>query len=266
LGGAASVVLGLIASVVLGSLGFPWGFIACFYASLFLYVGSAWAVRGLKAGGAPKLPVGNQPGPAAGIPGILKAPELKRLAPAHFVRGLESGAVYFILLIGIKNLGLTSVHAAYLTALSAVAGICGNLLFSSGVRRAGAGWMCAAGSIAVGLGLVGIALAHTVWLFAVLFFVIMAGQAWMDQGVPLGVYLIVRDETIGAYSGARMVLTMAGSALATWSIGLMLDHFGPAPIFVVVAILYVAAGASFRREFKALQKGGGNAPHENSAG
>lgn len=266
IGAAASVGLGLIASVVLGGLGYPWGFVACFYASLFLYAASAWAVSRLKAGDGPQVPATNRSGPIAGIFNAFRAVEFKRLAAAHFVRGLESGAVYFILLIGMKNLKLAPVYAAYLTALSAVAGICGNLLFISGVRRTGAGWMCTMGSLAVGLGLVGIALAHTVLLFAALFFFIMAGQTWMDQGVPLGIYTIVESETIGAYTGARMILMMAGSAISTWSIGLMLDRLGPVPIFSAVAVLYAACGASFNREFRLLKKGEGIAPNENSAG
>ena len=246
----ASVCFSIVSSVVLDMLGFPSGFTLLFATSVLFFAAAAALIFGFKAL-EPHPGVLRDAGISAfaALPNIFRVRAFRILALPNIFRGIAAGGSYFAMAVGMKKLGLAPVYSTYLVFWGTMAAIFANVLFGLLIKRMGAGRLCLIGSLTGAASLVCLVFAGSAGVFVGLYFLMLLGQTFVDLGVPTGVFEVIPNEIMGAYTGGRLLLMSGGMALSIMTVSFLMDSGMEIPAFVLVAAIQIISGFFFRNGF-----------------
>ncbi|MDP6439974.1 MAG: hypothetical protein QGH74_10095 [Candidatus Brocadiia bacterium] len=250
--GLAALGLGLVTMKILRELESPLGFTVCFALAPVLYVGGAFVRLNLR-----ELPELKRPGrsgsafPWAAIWDVLRLREFRVLVAPNILRGTVAGVGYFAWVVAIKRLELPPAYAGLGAAANAVAGtLLGNVAIGLFLDRRGPGPVLFAGGVLGAIAMVAMVLTPSPRVFLGFYGLFVFGMKLTGGGVPLGVFEIAPPEIIGAFNGARLMLTIAATAISISVAGQLLKTLGPLPVFAAGAALSVVTGIWYWYAFR----------------
>ncbi|NJD02443.1 MAG: MFS transporter [Ruminiclostridium sp.] len=246
----ASVFFSIVSSAVLGALGFPGGFMLLFTVSFLFFAVAAALILGFKI-------LELHPGvlPDAGISAfaalsnIFRARAFRIFALPNISRGIAAGGSYFAMAVGMKKLGLAPIYSTYLVFWGTMAAIFANVIFGLLIKHIGAGRLCLVGSLAGSAGLVCMVFAGSADVFIGFYFLMFLGQTFVDLGVPTGVFEVIPNEIMGAYTGGRLLLMAGGTALSIMGVSFLMDSGMEILAFVLVGAIQIIGGFFFWNGF-----------------
>ncbi|MDP6439873.1 MAG: MFS transporter, partial [Candidatus Brocadiia bacterium] len=250
--GLATLGLGLVTMKVLRELGAPLGFTACFALAPVLYLAGALVRLNLR-----ELPELKRPGrsgsafPWAAIWDVLRLREFRVLVAPNLLRGAVAGVAYFAWVVGIQRLELPPAYAGLGAAVNAVAGtLLGSVAIGLFLDRRGPGPVLFAGGVLGAIAMVAMVLAPSPPVFLGFYGLFVFGMTLTGGGVPLGVFETAPPEMMGAFNGARLMLTIAATAVSMSAAGQLVKALGPFPVFVAGAALSVVTGIWYWHAFR----------------
>jgi len=253
--GVSSLLFAAAATRALDRLAFPHGFTVCFAAAALLTGIGAWGVSKLRpladAAAAPGAPPASLRGTLVRLLGI---PAFRTLAGPNFVRGLTSGFAPFVMPVAVRRLGVPPSFAGLVAAAGAVGVICGDTLVGLFHNRWGAARGSALGCVVAAAGAAGLVLFGTPAGFIAACTVLAPGMEIEANAVPLGILEVSPRETVAAFFGVRLMLTMAGTAVSSIICGGLLDRFDPLPVFLGAAALRAANGPLWLCAFNRVRR------------
>ncbi len=184
---------------------------------------------------------------------LFSDPSVLGLAPANFLRGLSMGIIASLTLVAAEVFQLDSVALSLLVSLTTLGQVLGNLLFSVTGKPRWLSWLCLYSSLAlVILGPLSAGLGS--WaIFAVLFVLIQIAYALVNGTIPVMLAQFTPYRIIGGCTSLRMMETMAGSALSSWIVGLVLDHTdGSLPsvlLLLAAGLTQLCTGLAYHRYY-----------------
>lgn len=185
---------------------------------------------------------------------LFSDPSVLRLAPANFLRGISMGIIASLTLVASELFTLDSVALSLLVSLTTLGSVLGNLLFSFAGKPRYLSWLCLYSSL--GLLVFGpLAAVFGSWaFFAVMFVLIQIAYALVNGTIPVMLAQFTPYRIIGGCTSLRMMETMAGSALSSWILGLVLDHTSgmlPSLLLLLAAgLTQVYTGIAYHRYYK----------------
>ncbi len=242
-GGLLGLLCGFISASALRYLGYPYGFTVAFVMAAGLLLIAATVVRNVQE--IPELSTGessNSISPVKAFKSVAGTREFKLLLLPNILRGLSSGASYFAMAIGMRQLGLGVEFAGYTTMLIFLGGMAGSGSIGFTVTRYGAGKVLLFANIFLAISLMGVSLAPSAWIFLIFFFMMYMSTTCDGLTVPLAHYAIVPQQIIGAFSAVRLIIFFGGGAIAVAINGYLLDIFGAVFVFSINASLNVVTG------------------------
>lgn len=254
-GSAVGMGLGVAAALALRWLSFPLGFLVAFaIAMALLFVAAFCASRAKELAELRFQPAQGPLSPLHTLGRVVRMREFLLLAPPNILRGLGDGAVILALAVGMRRLNLPVEYGGWTTAINYAAIFLGTLTMGLAVERFGSGRVLFASSLTVAAGLLGVVLAPSPILFLLAFWMMSFGAQIEGYTVPLAHYDIVPAAAIGAFTGIRLMILAGVSAIASISVGYLLDRISPLHVFIACATIKVLAGMLFWRAFRIARK------------
>lgn len=159
---------------------------------------------------------------------LLYMPLFTKLIIPNLLRGIASGVFAMAAVIVLEN-GFSSSDTTLLVTIAALAAILGSFLFAVLSRHINSRFLCLAGSIAVfSVTLFG---TNIRFLFFIAYFITGIGKIIIDYSVPTILYKLLSFERAGIYHAWRLIITTAGTSLATMLVGYLI---GNVPIFIIL--------------------------------
>jgi predicted MFS family arabinose efflux permease len=158
---------------------------------------------------------------------------------------------YFVWVVGIQRLELPPAYAGLGVAANAVAGtLLGNVAIGLFLDRRGPGPVLFVGGVLSAIAMVAMVLTPSPPVFLGFYGLFVFGMTLTSGGVPLGVFEIAPPEMMGAFNGARLMLTIAATAISMSAAGQLIKTVGPLPVFVAGAALSVVTGIWYWHAFR----------------
>ena len=251
--GLAAMFLGLVVAHILTTWPAPAGFALCFAIALPLMVLTALTYASLVE--LPNLarlprPPSTSSVPWAALWEIFRLPQFRDVMVPNILRGVVSAFLFFAWVVGLRRLDMPVAYVGLATTVQAVAGsVVGSAIVGLSADRWGAGPVIFAGSVLSAACLTAMVQTTSPDAFLALYGFLILGAHLIGVGVPLGTYRIVPADLMGAYSGARLMLTSAASALTMPLVGALLEITGAVPVFLVGSGLSLAMGFGYWRGF-----------------
>ena len=154
---------------------------------------------------------------------LMKIPLFRNLIAPNFMRGIGLGAGSLVLPIGIYRLQMTSVHAAYVVTATTSATILSCILYTLLIRHFRSEHFGLIGFAMWSSGFVLLMLTNSIPVYIAATFLSFLGQTFVDYGIPIALTEIIDPDIAGVYFSARLLVTMAGSAMSTLILGLVMQ-------------------------------------------
>lgn len=164
---------------------------------------------------------------------LLKMPSFVKLIPSNFLRGVSAGVIAMTAVIAIESGKVTESGTAGLVTALFAANLTGSLFFAVFSKRINCRVLCLSGSLVMTV--FAFLLAGGELLFIALYFVVCMGKMVFDYAVPTLLYQVVPYEIAGSYHAWRLILTTAGTALASTLTGYLLPYV-PAVFLLILAV------------------------------
>ncbi len=251
--GLLAMLLGLVVARILAAWPAPAGFALCFALAVPLMALTALTYAPLV-----ELPVLARPPrppsastvPWASLWEIYRLPEFRDVLVPNALRGMVSAFFFFAWVVGLRRLDMPVAYLGLATTVQAVAGsVIGSAIVGLSSDRWGPGPVIFAGSALSAACLTAMVLTSSPEMFLGLYGFLILGPHLIGVGVPLGTYRIVPPDLMGAYSGARLMLTSGVGALTMPIVGALLETVGAVPVFLVGSALSLVMGFGYWRGF-----------------
>lgn len=176
---------------------------------------------------------------------LLRLPEFTKLIAPNILRGIGTGIMGLITVVGIKRGvldGETSVHVATLTVLGSM---CGFLFYLATVKtvRIKALTLITAFTVLVSLPLS--VVTENFYFFCVMYFIAYAAVTALGNCIPVLVYGGVPREIIGKYTAWRMLFLTLGSAIPGFFMNLLLDKIGAVAVLATGGVCTAVCGVVY---------------------
>ncbi len=147
----------------------------------------------------------------------------------NFTRGIAMGIIGMAAVIGLREAGFTNINGPYIAAFAAAANVLGSIVYAFLTRRMNLHAVNMIGSIMASL--FPLSILGGPEIFLIFYSAAAFGIMMVNYSVPCMVYKFIPQESAGIYNAWRMIMTTAGSALASTIIGILI---GKIPIFLLL--------------------------------
>ena len=161
----------------------------------------------------------------------------------------EAGMYYFVV-IALKNLPQSPLISSGIVAVSTCSNMLGNLFFmkTTGRIRSGKMILCANGICAACMMIVPLGL-NTAAFFAV-YLIYGIANIISQAAVPVGVLQSTPTRDLPFISSARMFACSGATCIMIPIFGTWIERSGAGGVMLVAALLFVAAGICFNRQYR----------------
>ena len=190
-----------------------------------------------------------------GFLGVLRSRHFYVLAIPNLIRGISTGLLGLVLVIGIQDLAMNATDSSILNTVGMASSFAGSLIFSYLSDKASARVLCLISSIIVMITIPFSIVGGKLW-FYVLYFLGISARYIVDGTIPVMVTQIVPYEQMGAYTSLRMMLMTGGSSLASLVGGLLIGNIPSFLLFTIAAgmllicvvVYYLYAGICLKKK------------------
>ena len=190
-----------------------------------------------------------------GFLGVLKSRHFYVLAIPNLIRGISTGLLGLVLVIGIQDLAMNATDSSILNTVGMASSFAGSLVFSYLSDKVSSRLLCLVSSIIVMITIPFSIVGGKLW-FYILYFLGISARYIVDGTIPVMVTQIVPYEQMGAYTSLRMMLMTGGSSLASLVGGLLIGNISSFLLFAIAAgmllicvvVYYLYAGVCLRKK------------------
>ena len=165
---------------------------------------------------------------------VLRMPAFWVLLTPNLMRGICTGVINMLTVIGMQELGVTTEHGASMAIIYTAMSIAGAILFGLLSKRLSSRLLCLLAGFVLIAALPGLLLTGGGALFMALYAVVLGAMFMVDYSVPVIVTEIVPYDCIGRYSSLRLGAHWAGIALGSALVGFCLSR-GLVPVLLAGA-------------------------------
>ncbi len=190
-----------------------------------------------------------------GFLGVLRSRHFYVLAIPNLIRGISTGLLGLVLVIGIEELAMNATDSSILNTVGMASTFAGNLVFSYLSDKVSARTLCLVSASIVMITIPFSIVNGKLWFYA-LYFVGISARYIVDGTIPVMVTQIVPYEQMGAYTSLRMMLMTGGSSIASLVGGLLIGNISSFLLFAIAAgmllicvvVYYLYAGVCLRKK------------------
>lgn len=190
-----------------------------------------------------------------GFLGVLKSRHFYVLAIPNLIRGISTGLLGLVLVIGIQDLAMNATDSSILNTVGMASSFAGSLVFSYLSDKVSSRLLCLVSSIIVMITIPFSIVGGKLW-FYILYFLGISARYIVDGTIPVMVTQIVPYEQMGAYTSLRMMLMTGGSSLASLVGGLLIGNISSFLLFAIAAgmlllcvvVYYLYAGVCLKKK------------------
>ena len=190
-----------------------------------------------------------------GFLGVLKSRHFYVLAIPNLIRGISTGLLGLVLVIGIQDLAMNATDSSILNTVGMASSFAGSLVFSYLSDKVSSRVLCLVSSIIVMITIPFSIVGGKLW-FYILYFLGISARYIVDGTIPVMVTQIVPYEQMGAYTSLRMMLMTGGSSLASLVGGLLIGNISSFLLFTIAAgmllicvvVYYLYAGICLKKQ------------------
>ncbi|MBQ7016119.1 MAG: MFS transporter [Firmicutes bacterium] len=190
-----------------------------------------------------------------GFLGVLKSRHFYVLALPNLIRGISTGLLGLVLVIGIQDLAMNATDSSILNTVGMASSFAGSLVFSYLSDKVSSRLLCLVSSIIVMITIPFSIVGGKLW-FYILYFLGISARYIVDGTIPVMVTQIVPYEQMGAYTSLRMMLMTGGSSLASLVGGLLIGNISSFLLFAIAAgmllicvvVYYLYAGICLKKK------------------
>lgn len=190
-----------------------------------------------------------------GFLGVLKSRHFYVLAIPNLIRGISTGLLGLVLVIGIQDLAMNATDSSILNTVGMASSFAGSLVFSYLSDKVSSRLLCLVSSIIVMITIPFSIVGGKLW-FYILYFLGISARYIVDGTIPVMVTQIVPYEQMGAYTSLRMMLMTGGSSLASLVGGLLIGNISSFLLFTIAAgmllicvvVYYLYAGICLKKK------------------
>ncbi len=190
-----------------------------------------------------------------GFLGVLRSRHFYVLAIPNLIRGISTGLLGLVLVIGIEELAMNATDSSILNTVGMASTFAGNLVFSYLSDKVSARTLCLVSASIVMITIPFSIVSGKLWFYA-LYFVGISARYIVDGTIPVMVTQIVPYEQMGAYTSLRMMLMTGGSSIASLVGGLLIGNISSFLLFAIAAgmllicvvVYYLYAGVCLRKK------------------
>ena len=190
-----------------------------------------------------------------GFLGVLKSRHFYVLAIPNLIRGISTGLLGLVLVIGIQDLAMNATDSSILNTVGMASSFAGSLVFSYLSDKVSSRLLCLVSSIIVMITIPFSIVGGKLW-FYILYFLGISARYIVDGTIPVMVTQIVPYEQMGAYTSLRMMLMTGGSSLASLVGGLLIGNISSFLLFAIAAgmllicvvVYYLYAGICLKKK------------------
>ena len=190
-----------------------------------------------------------------GFLGVLRSRHFYVLAIPNLIRGISTGLLGLVLVIGIQDLAMNATDSSILNTVGMASSFAGSLVFSYLSDKVSSRLLCLVSSIIVMITIPFSIVGGKLW-FYILYFLGISARYIVDGTIPVMVTQIVPYEQMGAYTSLRMMLMTGGSSLASLVGGLLIGNISSFLLFTIAAgmllicvvVYYLYAGICLKKK------------------
>ena len=190
-----------------------------------------------------------------GFMGVLRSRHFYVLAIPNLIRGISTGLLGLVLVIGIQELSMNATDSSILNTVGMASSFAGSLIFSYFSDKVSSRVLCLISSIIVMITIPFSIVGGKLWFYA-LYFLGISARYIVDGTIPVMVTQIVPYEQMGAYTSLRMMLMTGGSSIASLVGALLIGNISSFLLFTIAAglllicvvVYYLYAGLCLRKK------------------
>ncbi len=253
--GIIGILGGIFSTFLLKTLPYPYNFACIFIIGLLLVTASAIFLSIIK-----ELPdmqekvIPKSVSPLANFKNVVKMKEFRILMPANILRGIGDGAGAFAVVVGMRQLGLSSEYLGMAATILAFGSLLATGITGFCADKFGAGKLL---PFIIGIlvcALMGMSFAAQPIVFFVCYLIWYVTYQMEANAIPLVHYDVVPAEVIGAFSGVRLLLLNLTAGISSLIVGIGLDYISVILVFAICAFLKLIAGALFYNSVRIIDK------------
>ncbi len=190
-----------------------------------------------------------------GFLGVLKSRHFYVLAIPNLIRGISTGLLGLVLVIGIQDLAMNATDSSILNTVGMASTFAGSLIYSFLSDKVSSRKLCLVSALIVMITIPFSIVGGKLW-FYILYFLGISARYIVDGTIPVMVTQIVPYEQMGAYTSLRMMLMTGGSSLASLVGGLLIGNISSFLLFTIAAgmllicvvVYYLYAGICLKKK------------------
>ncbi len=162
----------------------------------------------------------------------------------NFTRGIATGIMASITVLAISAEILNTATAAYVNIAMQIAMLLGNLAFSFSCKRIATNTVIIVSTVGICLSLP-FSMMGGVAAFLVCFLIAYIFRVIIDTAIPVLITKIIPREQIGSYTSIRMLVFVAGQAIAPLLITPLSGAVGNTGVLIFTAVMQFICGAVY---------------------
>ncbi len=190
-----------------------------------------------------------------GFLGVLRSRHFYVLAIPNLIRGISTGLLGLVLVIGIQDLAMNATDSSILNTVGMASTFAGSLIYSFLSDKVSSRVLCLISALIVMITIPFSIIGGKVW-FYVLYFLGISARYIVDGTIPVMITQIVPYEQMGAYTSLRMMLMTGGSSIASLVGGLLIGNISSFLLFTIAAgmllicvvVYYLYAGVCLKKK------------------
>ncbi len=190
-----------------------------------------------------------------GFLGVLRSRHFYVLAIPNLIRGISTGLLGLVLVIGIQDLAMNATDSSILNTVGMASTFAGSLIYSFLSDKVSSRILCLISALIVMITIPFSIVGGKLWFYA-LYFVGISARYIVDGTIPVMITQIVPYEQMGAYTSLRMMLMTGGSSIASLVGGLLIGNISSFLLFTIAAgmllicvvVYYLYAGVCLKKK------------------
>ena len=245
-GGVAAALISLTANAMLrGGASYT----PLFSMGVVLMMVSAWFYARLQ----PVAPESSAPEVKTGGREVLariNTPAYRKMMWPHLLRGIVTGAMYYFVLTGYRNISLNDAQSTFLITVSVVTNMVGCFVFIRVVRRIRSGTLLLIAYSVCAIGMLAVPWVRTVGGFFALYIIYMIALVITQYSVPYGVLRSTKNEDLALISSSRMFVHNGDAALFIFLFGIIMNRASPVWVMACGAAASLIAGLQYKKQYR----------------
>jgi hypothetical protein len=162
---------------------------------------------------------------------------MRNISWLHIVRGIINGMFIFIFPLGVSYYGLPLYYAAYIVIVTQGASIIANIIVNISYDKIGTVKSMLVATVLCLVATAGFIAFRSPGMFLVSLTFYFIGTTIVNQAVPIGIFKVVPEDSLGTLTGVRFIIMQTAEAIIAFIMGIILANIAIPLFFSIIAVL-----------------------------